>query len=137
HAPRLMGYVGGVVAFNLVCTAVGYCVLAPALRGLGGRTIATYAGVALLAGTGIAGVGLCFAAPFGARIGLVAFGVMAAALAAAGLGAARFLPPLVRAGPLPAHKFSSRLADAVATAAAAGILVILVLVLVGGFRSSP
>ena len=64
-----MGYVGGVAAFNLVCTAVGYCVLAPALHGLRARTIATYAGVALLVGTGILGVGLCFVAPFGARIG--------------------------------------------------------------------
>ena len=123
-----MGYVGGVLAFNLVCTAVGYCVLALALRGLPARTIATYCGVALLAGTGIVGVALCFVAPFGARIGL---------LAAAGLAVARFLPPLVRARPLPSLTPPSRFADAAATAAAAGIAVVLVLVLVGGFRSSP
>ena len=132
-----MGYVGGVLAFNLVCTAVGYCVLAPALRGLRARTIATYAGVALLAGTAIVGVTLCFVAPFGARIGLLAFAISAAALSAAGLAAARFLPPLVRARPATAPSPPSRLADAVATAAAAGIAVVLVLVLVGGFRSSP
>src|SRR5690349_13625437 len=94
-----MGYVGGVVAFNLVCTAVGFCVLAPALRGLRAVTIATYAGVALLVGTGLVGVALCVEAPLGARIGLVAFFATAAVLAAAGLAAARFLPPLVRARP--------------------------------------
>ncbi|HEX6701852.1 MAG TPA: hypothetical protein VF101_14090 [Gaiellaceae bacterium] len=131
-----MGYVGGVVAFNAVCTAVGFCVLAPALRGLGTRTIATYAGVALLTGTGVVGVALCVVAPFGPRIGLVAFAVTAAVLVAAGLAAARFLSPLARARPLAAPA-PSRLADAVATAAAAGIAVVLVLVLVGGFRSSP
>ena len=113
-----MGYAGGVLAFNLVCTAVGYCVLAPALRGLPARTIATYCGVALLAGTGIVGVALCFVAPVGARIGLLAFAVTAAVLAAAGLAAARFLPPVVRARPVAAGPSPSRLADAVATAAA-------------------
>src|SRR5205085_1383265 len=115
----------------------GFCVLAPALRGLRARTIATYTGVALLTGTGIVGVGLCFLAPFGARIGLLAFALVAAALSAVGLGAARFLPPLARARPASAPAPPSRLADAVATAAAAGIAVVLVLVLVGGFRSSP
>src|SRR5207237_676009 len=49
-ASALMGYVGGVVAFNLVCTAVGFCVLAPAVHGLRAVTIATYAGAALLVG---------------------------------------------------------------------------------------
>jgi hypothetical protein len=132
-----MGYVGGVVAFNVVCTAVGFCVLAPALRGLRALAIATYAGVALLVGTGIVGVALCFVAPFGARIGLVAFAVTAVVLAGAGLAAARFLPPVFRDRPVAAAPPPSRLADAVATAAAAGIAVALVLVLVGGFRSSP
>jgi hypothetical protein len=132
-----MGYVGGVVAFNLVCTAIGFCALAPALRGFPARTIASYAGVALLAGTALAGVALCLVAPFGARIGLVAFGIAAAVLSAAGLAAARFVPPLVRARPLAAAPPPSRLADAVATAAAAGIAVVCVLVVVGGFRSSP
>jgi hypothetical protein len=132
-----MGYVGGVVAFNLVCTAVGFCVLAPALRGLRTLTIATYAGVALLVGTGLVGVALCVEAPLGARIGLVAFFVTVAALAAAGLAGARFLPSLVQARPRATAAAPSRLADVVATAAAAGIAVVLVLVLVGGFRSSP
>ena len=132
-----MGYVGGVIAFNAVCTAAGYCVLAPALRGLRGLTIATYAGVALLVGTGLVGVALCIEAPLGARVGLVAFFATAATLSAAGLAAARLLPALVRARPRAAEPPPSRLADAVATAAAAGIAVVLVLVLVGGFRSSP
>src|SRR5256714_5838466 len=140
HPPAqgpLMGYVGGVVGFNLVCTAVGFCVLAPALRGLRALTLATYAGVALLVGTGLVGVALCIEAPLGARIGLVAFFATAAVLSGAGLAAARFLPPLLRARPRTAEPLPSRLADAVATAAAAGIAVVLVLVLVGGFRSSP
>jgi len=132
-----MGYVGGVLGFNLACTAVGFCLLAPSLRGLRAVTIATYAGVALLVGTGVVGVALCVAAPFGAHVGLVAFAVAAAVLAAAGLAAARFLPPLLRAHPVSAPPPSSPLADAVATAAAAGILVVLALAVVGGFRSSP
>lgn len=139
-----MGLGLGVVAFNALMTAVGYCLLAPALRGLRAppavrglraRTLASYAGLALLAGTCAIGVALCVAAPFGAHIGVVAVGIVAAVLAAGGLAAARLLP---RAGatPLRAPWPDRLVTDVVATAAAFGLVALGVLVLVGGFRSA-
>src|SRR5205085_12487104 len=101
------------------------------------RARAGVCGVVCLVGTAIVGVAIWSVAPLGARIGLVAFALTAAVRSAAGLAAARFLPPLVQARPVPTPAIPSRFGDAVATAAAAGIAVVLVLGLVGGFRSSP
>src|SRR5207248_9853028 len=65
-ATRLMG----VVVLNVVLAAVGYCVLAPALRGRSVLTYVSYGGVALLVGTGLAPLVLEMLAPTGLHLGL-------------------------------------------------------------------
>ena len=84
-----MGLVPGVVALNVVLAAVGFCVLYPALRGRSALTYASYAGVALLVGAGLVPLVLSMLAPTGLHIGLAAFAVVGAVLAAAGLAGGR------------------------------------------------
>jgi hypothetical protein len=136
-----MGLVAGVVALNAALTAVGYAVLYPALRGRRPLVYTSYAGVALLVGAGLAGVALCILAPLGVRIGLVAFALVAAAFATAGVAAGRLLPARHRAridaDPRAARPPATIVGDVVATIAAFGIVAILGFALVGGFRSSP
>src|ERR671937_304042 len=130
-----MGLVPGVVALNALLAAVGYCVLYPALRGRSALTYASYGGVALLVGAGLVPLVLAMLAPTGLHIGLAAFAVVAAVLAAAGLAAGRILR--LDADPRRAVPPRGRLEDAVVTVAAFGIVAILGIALVGGFRSSP
>jgi hypothetical protein len=61
--------VTGVAAFNLVLLVVGYCFLAPFLRGRSLLTWLTAAGIALLVGASVVGVALSAAAVagYGAR----------------------------------------------------------------------
>lgn len=120
----------GVVALNVVLLGVGFCALAPALRGLRPIAWITWAGVALLVGAGLAGLGLVFAAILGSSTGPLTFTVVAVLLAGAGLAAARrwrFATP----DPPP------RRHGALAVAAAAGVGVLAVALLIGAFRSSP
>jgi hypothetical protein len=130
-----MGLVPGVVALNVLLAAVGYCVLYPALRGRSVLTYASYAGVALLVGVGLVPLVLSMLAPTGLHIGLAAFAVVAAVLAAAGLAAGRVYR--LDADPRRAMPPAGRLEDAVVTVAAFGIVAILGIALVGAFRSSP
>jgi len=130
-----MGLVAGVVALNALLAAVGYCVLYPALRGRSALTYASYAGVALLVGAGLVPLVLSMLAPTGLHIGLPAFAVVAAVLAAVGLAAGRVFR--LDADPRRAVPPAGRLEDAVVTVAAFGIVAVLGIALVGGFRSSP
>ena len=134
-----MGLIAGVVVLNVILAAVGYCVLAVALRGRSLATLASYAGVALLVGAGLVGVALCILAPLGVHTGLPAFAAVAVVLSAAGLAAARLLPTRLRpdADPRPGRRPTTIVGDVVATAAAFGVAAILVVALVGAFRSAP
>ena len=130
-----MGLVAGVLVLNAVLTAVGYALLYPVLRGSRRLVVASYGGVALLVGAGAVGVALCIVAPTGVRLGLPAFAVTAAVLAAGGLLAGRRFrlepdsrqsrPPTTIAG------------DVMVTVSAFALVAILGFALVGGFRSSP
>src|ERR671937_171170 len=130
-----MGLVPGVVALNALLAAVGYCVLYPALRGRSALTYASYGGVALLVGAGLVPLVLAMLAPTGLHIGLAAFAVVAAVLAAAGLAAGRVF--CLDADPRRAVPPANRVEDVVVTVAAFALLAILAFALVGGFRSSP
>lgn len=130
-----MGLVAGVVALNALLTAVGYALLYPALRGRRALVYASYAGVALLVGAGSIGVALCILAPTGIRIGLLAFALVAAVLAAAGLAAGRLFS--LDADPRTARPPATVAGDVIVTVSAFALVAILGFALVGGFRSSP
>jgi hypothetical protein len=132
----VLDVVASVLALNLCFLAVGYAVLAVALRGAVPLTWVSYAGVALLVGAGLVGVVLFFAAIAGASTGPLAFAGVAVTLAAAGAVWALVSPrpPLPQAPPA---RRSGGLEDLVATAACVGLVAICALALVGGFRSSP
>jgi hypothetical protein len=128
----------GVLAVNAGLLAVGFCVLAPALRGLRPLTWLTWSGVALLLGAALAGLGLFFAAILGTTAGPWTFVAVAALIAVAGLAARTLVPQgrLAPAQPLPRPRCGP-LGETVATAAAAAVGVLAVALLIGGFRSSP
>jgi hypothetical protein len=122
-----MGLVLGVLALNAVFLAVGYALLLAVLpRG----AEVSYVGVALLTGAAATGAGVFVAAIAGLHVGLLSLALVAALLAAAGIGAAavwgRTQEPAPRA-PL----------DGWGAVALAGLVCVLSLALVGGFRSSP
>jgi hypothetical protein len=130
-----MGLVAGVVVLNAVLTAVGYALLYPALRGRRPLIYASYAGVALLVGAGAVGVALCLVAPTGAHIGLPAFAITVAVLAAAGLAVGRRFR--LDADPRSAKPPATIAGDVIVTVCAFALVAILGFALVGGFRSSP
>ena len=134
-----MGLVAGVLALNAAFLAVGYAVLAAALAGLPLRARASYAGLALLVGAALGGVGTFLAVIAGARARPLTFLLVAAGIAAAGLLAARSqrVRRLAAAPPAPAPAAGGERARLVAVAATVAIVAIAVLALVGGFRSSP
>jgi hypothetical protein len=134
-----MGLVAGVLALNAIFVALGYCTLAAALVGRPLRAWASYAGLALLAGAAVGGLGTFLAAIAGARAGPATFLLVSAWLAAAGLVAARSSRArrLVGAPEAPAAPPAGELARLVALAAGFALVAIAALGLVGGFRSSP
>lgn len=129
-----MGLVGGVLALNAVLLAVGYALLAGALRGRPLLTWASWAGVALLVGAGLTGTVVFVLAILGVPARLWTFAVVAIALALAGVALARFVParPLERGA-----RAQSPLETAVATVACCGLVFLGVLAVGGAFRSSP
>jgi hypothetical protein len=136
-----MGLVGGVVALNVVLAAVGYCLLAVALRGRRPGAWVTFAGIALLVGAAAVGVAFCILLPLGVRLSLGAFAAVAVLLCAGGLALAAG-SPLVRSKlqlpPGPHAGWPRTLGgDLLATTAGFGVVAILVIAVVGGFRSSP
>jgi hypothetical protein len=128
--------VGGVVGLNACLLVVGYAVSAPFLRGLDLRALASYAGVCLLLGTGLAVLTLSMLSYTHVRIGLTAFAAVSGALVAAGLAArlAFRLRPVERPPARPDRAFLPAL---VTTVAGYCVLAICAFALVGGFRSSP
>jgi hypothetical protein len=128
----------GVVVLNAVLLVVGFCLLAPALRGRRPLAWVSWAGVALLLGAALVGLGLFLAAIFGATTGPWLFAVLAGLLAVLGLVASivaprgRLAPARPRARPR-----AGPLAEAVTTMSLAALAVLGIAILVGGFRSSP
>jgi hypothetical protein len=134
-----MGLVGGVAALNLLFLAVGYCALTAALRGRPALTWLSYAGVALLVGAALVGVGVFYAVIAGFTAGLTTLATVSVLVSAAAL-AAGLLPGLrsrVAAPPPEVGRPANPLERAVTLAAGAGIVVVAVFALVGGFRASP
>jgi hypothetical protein len=131
----------GVLAFNLLLTAVGYCVLSVSLMGSSLTTWASYAGVALLVGASLVGVGIFIAATAGLTTGVSTFIGVAIALAAAGLVPAFRAPVRLRrflASPAaPERQHESKRARLVSLIAGFGVVAVAFFALVGGFRSSP
>ena len=129
------------VLLNGSLLAVGYALLATALRGRSLLDWASWFGVAFLAGASLVGVALCGLAVAGLRIDVALFAVVAALLVALGVGAAFAVPPAGRARIAPAStrrlRSSTPAGSVVAAAACAGVVWVCVLLLAAAFRSSP
>ena len=136
-----MRLVAGVLGFNALLLAVGYCLLSVSLAGSRLVTWASYAGVALLVGASLVGVGVFTAAVAGFATGVATLSVVAVLLALVGLGVRVFAPERLRAWlaapAAPAQPESSPRARAAALVAGFGVVAIGLFALVGGFRSSP
>jgi hypothetical protein len=133
--------VAGVLALNVLLLAIGYCVLSVSLAGSRVAVWASYAGVALLTGAGLTGVGVFFAAIAGFTTGVSTFAVVGALIALAGLAILGLAPSRARAWlaapPAPEQAPMSSRARTVALVAGFGVVAISLFALVGGFRSSP
>ena len=131
----------GVVAFNVLLLGVGYCVLSLGLTGSSLTTWASYAGVALLVGASLVGVGIFIAATIGFTTGVETFAVVAGLLALTGLGSGRLAPARLRAfaeaPAAPAQPPATGTARTATLVAGFAVVAIAVFALVGGFRSSP
>jgi hypothetical protein len=131
----------GVVGFNFVLLAVGYCLLSLALAGSSVLTWASYGGVALLVGASLVGVGIFLAATVGFTTGITTLTVVAAVLALAGLGARFVAPSALRrwaaVPPTPAQPPMSPRARWATVVLGFAVVAIAAFALVGGFRSSP
>ena len=125
--------IGGVLLVNVVAALVGYALVAPAGRSV--VTSVSYLGLAILVGTGAIFAALGVLAPFGLRIGLVAFLVVAAALAFLALALRRQLRWKVDSPPAQAPR--TLLEDAVVTISGFGLVALGAIVLIGSFRSVP
>jgi hypothetical protein len=130
-----------VVGFNLALIGVGYCLLAPLLRGRTRLTWLTFAGVALLVGASLVTITLSAGAVAGLSTGPVPCAIAAVALSAAGLLAARLAPSSWRRqhalSDRLAGRSSSPLALVVSTAGAYGVAAVCGLMVFAAFRSSP
>jgi hypothetical protein len=131
--------IAGVAALNVIFLAVGYCLLAPVLKGLSASTWPTFAGLALLVGAASVGVTLCVLAVFGFRTGLSAFATVAGVLATAGALAAVFVPSrrlqVIRFRIVPPRP--ERLGAIFGSAAAAFVAGMCLLTVFAAFRSTP
>ena len=130
----------GVLGLNAILLAVGYAVLAVALRGTRPAVWASYAGVALLTGVVAIGVALTWAASAGAVVDLSAFLVAVCVTVVLGVAASVLVPERLRARlapPTGAVAGMGRKGALLATAAAFGVVAVCAFGLVGGFRSSP
>jgi len=130
-----------VLGFNLVLAAVGYCVLSASLAGRRPTSWASFAGVALLVGASLVGVGTFVAATVGLTTGLATFAGVALLIAVSGLIFRRIctdrLRAFVAAAPSPPQPPPSRLGRLLTLIAGFGVVVVGAFALVGGFRSSP
>lgn len=137
----MLRVVAAVAGFNLVLLIVGYCSLAPFLRGRSPLTWLTSAGIALLVGASLVGVALSAAAVAGLSTGPVALAVVSATIASAGMLAARRVPGSWRGRTTfsePGSRGSSSALAVIASAAGAyGVAAICGLMLFAAFRSAP
>jgi hypothetical protein len=122
-----------VLLVNLVAALVGYALVFPGRRSA--LTTLSYLGLAIVVGTSAIFVALGVLAPFGLRIGLAAFLVVAAALGALGLVLRRRVRLSLDAPPAPAPR--TLLEDAVVTIGGFGLVALGAIVFVGAFRSVP
>jgi len=136
----VLSVIAAVAALNGVFLAVGYCLLAPALKELPALVWTTFAGIALLVGAAAIGVALCVLAALGLQTGLRTLLSVAGVFAVAG-GLAALLAPQPR---LQTIRFRitrprrSQLAGAVfGTAAAMFVACACALTVFAAFRSSP
>jgi hypothetical protein len=135
-----LGLVPGVVAVNAILVAAGYAVLWASLREVNFRTWWTYSGLALLVGAAVTFCVLGAVSVSGLPLGTGAFLLATASVAATGMAAGLLLPAgwRRRLRPIPAPgRAPERLESAVATAAAVALVAVSVLVVIGGFRSTP
>ncbi len=126
----------GILALNIVFLASGYCVLAGALKRLGPVCWLSYAGVALLVGTGLVGTAVSVATIAGATSGLATLFGSAAAVSALGIALACSSRVHIAVPACPSLR-SAMSAEATATAACFGVVVISAVAIVGAFRASP
>jgi hypothetical protein len=131
----------GVVALNVLLLGVGYCLLSLSLAGSSLASWASYAGVALLLGASLVGVGVFIAATVGFTTGVQTLAAVAGLLALTGL-AGRLLAPArlrasVEAPAAPAQPAATGIARTATLVAGFGVVAIAAFALVGGFRSSP
>ncbi len=131
--------VSGVAGFDLVLLVVGYCLLAPLLRGRPPLTWLTFAGVALLVGASLIGVVLSAAAVGGFSTGPVALVITSVVISLGGLLTARLAPVSWRARSLRERhaRAPSSLGVIVSTAGAYAVAAICGLMVFAAFRSSP
>jgi hypothetical protein len=134
-----MGLVGGVLALNAVFAALGYCVLAAPLSGRPWRDRATWLGLALVLGAALGGAGTWVAVIAGAHARPPTVLLVAAALAAAGLLAARSarVRAWTAAPGTPALPPAGERTRLLGIAAGCVLVAVAALALIGGFRSSP
>jgi hypothetical protein len=132
--------IAAVAGLNAIFLATGYCLLAPALRGLRPLVWTTFAGIALLVGAASIGVVLCVSAVLGQRTGLPMLTAVAALLAGAGILAAMLVPArhlrrirFQMVAPAP----QSPVAATLGTAAATFVTSMCAVTVVAAFRSSP
>jgi len=128
-----------VAGFDLVLLVVGYCLLAPLLRGRPPLTWLTFAGVALLVGASLIGVVLSAAAVGGFSTGPVALVITSVVISLGGLLTARLAPVSWRARSLRERhaRAPSSLGVIVSTAGAYAVAAICGLMVFAAFRSSP
>jgi hypothetical protein len=125
--------IGGVLIVNVTAALVGYALVGPGGRSL--LTTLSYLGLAIVAGTAAIFAALGVLAPFGLRIGLGAFVVVAAALCVLGLVLRRRLHWSLDTPPAPPPR--TLLEDTVLTISGFGLVALGTIVLVGSFRSVP
>jgi hypothetical protein len=131
--------IAGVAALNGIFLAVGYCLLASALRGLPVLVWPTFAGLALLIGAASSVVTLCMLAVFGLRTDLATFTGVAGTLAAAGMLPAMLFPdrrlsPIRFRSVTPEHR---RLGAIVGSAVGTFVAGVCAATVFAAFRSSP
>jgi hypothetical protein len=135
-----VGLVPGVLSINAILLAVGYALLSCALRGQSLQAWSTFAGVALLVGAASTFCALTALSVTELPLGADAFLVASLALIALGIVAGRVLSPTWRARMRPTlgpARSPGAIESGIATAAAVALVSVVVLVVIGGFRSTP
>lgn len=134
-----MSLVVGVSSLNVLLLAAGYCALAGPLWGRGVGCWISYAGVAFMVGAGLVVTGVFFAYIAGAPNGALALAAAVVVVVSAGIGVAAASPRWRAWSAVPSSppRECTRAAAIAETAAFTALVAVAVILLVGGFRSSP